>query len=612
MSEDMNKILIVEDEKEILDNIAGYLSSESDELKVFTAGGGEAALDLIEKEDISLVVSDIKMPGMSGLELLSKIRSEHSHIGVILMTGHKTDKIFEEAERSGALHFLEKPFQLSHLKQIISRQLEKDKEGFAGTLKNIQMTDLIQMCCLSMLSMTLRVAKGDREGMIYIQDGEIVHAQCEDMVGEEAFYRIASWEAGHFETLGEMTPPEVTIDSRWESLLMEASRQLDESKAAAEVDEGIDACVIDDEEAEALEEDDELLESSDAAYRVLIVDDSRMMRKALSNILMKDLRIAAVETAGNGEEALQLLEKQDFDLITLDVNMPVMDGSTALKHIMLKNPCPVLIVSSLGDRSHEAILDFLCLGAVDFIGKPSGGRNLEAMEEEIVNSVITAAGAKMCNFKRIRIPKLSRNATPVEPNSGPCESLVIIRSGIGGYAELNKLLPFLPVHTRGCLLVVQDMPIHFETAFASFLEKRCPMAVQTMPQEAPLVRGTCYGVSSHRLPMLAHDGNQTLVRAMGDGTKELSEEDRVHLMAESPPIPIDTLMVMLSGVGHTADEELHAIRKKGGRVVIQEPSTSMIPKSLRKLAGTKAIDAAIPPDTIAREISQYLAASETQ
>jgi chemotaxis response regulator CheB len=112
--------------------------------------------------------------------------------------------------------------------------------------------------------------------------------------------------------------------------------------------------------------------------------------------------------------------------------------------------------------------------------------------------------------------------------------------------------------------------------------------------------------------MLVHDGNQTLIRAMGDGTKELSEEGRFHLMAESPPIPIDTLMVMLSGVGHISYEELQAIREKGGRVVIQKPSTSMIPKSLRKLAGTDAIDAAIPPDTIAREISQYLAALESQ
>ncbi|MCG6893124.1 MAG: response regulator [Desulfobacteraceae bacterium] len=607
----MNKILIVEDEKEILDNIAGYLTSGSSNLQVFKAGGGEAALEVIEKEDISLVVSDIKMPGMSGLELLSKIRAEHSHIGVILMTGHKTDQIFREAEKSGVLHFLEKPFQLAHLKQLISQRLEKGTEGFAGTLKNIQMTDLIQMCCLSMLSMTLRVAKGDKEGLIYIHDGEIVHAQCGDMVGEEAFYRIASWEAGQFETLGEMTPPETSINSRWESLLMEASRQLDESKAAVDTNENIDVCVIEDEEDEGpvSENGGEFLEAPDRAYRILIVDDSAMMRKALSKILLKDTRIAEVETARNGEEALGLLERQDFDLITLDVNMPVMDGSTALKHIMLKNPCPVLIVSSLSDRSHDAILDFLCIGAVDFIGKPSGGRNLETMEKEIIDSAITAAGARMCNFKRIRIPKRSGDAKPETPDSGPCESLVVIRSGIGGYAELNKLLPFLPDRTRGCLLIVQDMPVDFETAFAAFLQKRCPMTVQTLPNKAPLVRGMCYVVSSRRKPELVHDGNRTGIQTTADAEAEAPPEGGIHLMAQSPPIPIDTLMVILSGVGDVLQEELHIFREMGGRVIIQEPSSSMVPQTLWNLQGTENVDAAVPPDTIAKEITRYLSAS---
>jgi two-component system chemotaxis response regulator CheB len=100
--------------------------------------------------------------------------------------------------------------------------------GFAGTLKNIQLNDLIQMCCLSASSICMRVTKDNRIGAIFIVDGEIVHAACENIVGEEAFYRILGWQTGSFESIEVSTTPQRTIQNNYHYLIMEAARRVDE------------------------------------------------------------------------------------------------------------------------------------------------------------------------------------------------------------------------------------------------------------------------------------------------------------------------------------------------------------------------------------------------
>ena len=126
-------------------------------------------------------------------------------------------------------------------------------------------------------------------------------------------------------------------------------------------------------------------ESSHAPLRVLIVDDSAVMCRALTEMLSSEEGIHVVGTARNGEEALEQIDRVRPDLITLDVNMPVMDGSTALKHIMIRNPCPVVIVSAVSQRRESNILNFLLLGAVDYIQKPVRG---EAMaRQRLIHSV---------------------------------------------------------------------------------------------------------------------------------------------------------------------------------------------------------------------------------
>ena len=218
------------------------------------------------------------------------------------------------------------------------RAQKQDSSGFAGTLRNIQITDIIQMCCLAGASLCIRVTQDSDQGTIYIEDGEIVHAECGTLSGIEAFFTILGWPSGQFETMESPPTSQPTIKEPCQFLLMEAARQADER-------------VLD--VADKVAEEEEPGFSEAKKLRVLIVDDSPIMSKILTSMLTADPTIDVVGTAKNGEQALKKMKDLAPDLITMDVNMPVMDGSTALKHIMINSPCPVLIMSNLLPSSYD-------------------------------------------------------------------------------------------------------------------------------------------------------------------------------------------------------------------------------------------------------------------
>jgi len=346
MTTDLKKVLIVDDDPAILGFLSKSLSVNNERYGVLTAEDGNVALEILSREEIFLVVSDIKMPGISGLHLLQKIRVDYPQVQVILMTSFPSEEIQSQVKNSGCLHFIEKPFSTNYLIELIREQINIKDKGFEGSLKNIQLTDLIQMCCLSCLNMGISVKKGSEKGKMYIKDGDIIHAECGDTVGEDAFYKILAWESGSFETIAFVAAQETTIDKNYQYLLLEVLRIADE-KAMKEDDEDENKGKIH-------------LSLPHENIRVLIVDDSPMMCRILSDIIESDEEMEVVGTAENGEEALKKIGELEPDIITLDVNMPVMDGSTALKHIMIKSPCPVVIISSVGNSSQMNVIDFLC------------------------------------------------------------------------------------------------------------------------------------------------------------------------------------------------------------------------------------------------------------
>lgn len=228
MASKKKKVLIVDDEVKLLKMLKKTLLVDQDLYEIILADNAVKAIEILAEEEISLVVSDIKMPGMSGIELFAIIRVTCPKLKVIFMTAYATDMIRQAIEVNSRLLLIEKPFSYNELREMIHEILFEKKKGFEGVLKDIELADIIQMCCLSSGNVSIRVSKGIKTGIVVIQNGEIIHSECEGLSGEKAFYAIIAWEGGTFEILKDVDFQDKTIDKNWKFLLIEGARISDE------------------------------------------------------------------------------------------------------------------------------------------------------------------------------------------------------------------------------------------------------------------------------------------------------------------------------------------------------------------------------------------------
>ena len=184
--------------------------------------------------------------------------------------------------------------------------INSNKNGFDGDVQGLNLVDLVQLACIEGYDRKLAVQSGKNNGTVFFSDNEIIHAESGKIIGKEAFYDIMSWPSGTFSMIFSGTETR-TIDSSWNFLLMEAVRRIDE-------------------QSEAEDQDSE-------QRKVLVVDDSRLFTKAFVKLFEEDIDAKVVGTATNGKEALKFLELQVPDLVTLDINMPVMGGDVAPLHL---------------------------------------------------------------------------------------------------------------------------------------------------------------------------------------------------------------------------------------------------------------------------------------
>ena len=463
--------------------------------------------------------------------------------------------------------------------------------GFAGTLKNIYLNDVIQMCCLSAINMAIRVTKGSKEGTIFIKDGLVIHAICGNIEGEKAFYRIMGWENGSFETLGMLSVPKPTINKNVQILLMEAARIADEQVRQVNIryeDQPVQGQIC----------------------RVLIVDDSQMMCRILKDIFASDEDIVVAGTAKNGEEALKKIDELMPDLITLDVNMPVMDGGTTLKYIMINSPCPVVIISNISGGTHADVLDFLRLGAVEFIKKPNRTEDMTGQKQRLIEVVKTAASARISNFRRARSPGVLVKKRSESLGRSYCGKMVVLNSGAGGYAELIRLIPMLPADPDSYLVVLQSMPIEFVSPLSDYLDTRSNMDILPIQAGAKLFGGRCYiGTNNYPLIFSPKEGCYSLLT--GD---DLPYSDKrgncfdyfLHSIAN---LYSGSVMVALLSGADTGDlSGLGHIKENNGRIIVQEVSSCMVSYPLEKVIRAGLVDKEADTDEIKDRIIDYLRA----
>src|SRR6266851_4407652 len=340
--------------------------------------------------------------------------------------------------------------------------------------------------------------------------------------------------------------------------------------------------------------------------RVLVVDDSAFMRRVISEAIaaQPDMEVAGV--AINGLDALVKVEQLQPDVVTLDVEMPDMDGLTALRHLMSRYPRPVVMLSTMTQDGAVTTLRALSIGAVDFVAKPSAAISLDfhRVKDELLHKVRVAAKATA------RRPIPAPPARPIRDTRSPTTStrfdrLVVIGSSTGGPRALGTLIPALPADGRTAYLIVQHMPAGFTKSLAERLDTASQLTVREAAQGDHLAAG---------LALLA-PGNLHM-RISPSGTVELDEGPRVHGVRPSIDVTLASaverygqlaLTVILTGMGSDGTAGAVALHEAGGVVLAEDESTCVVWGMPRAVFERGVTDRVVPLDGMAEAIVGALA-----
>ncbi len=302
-------------------------------------------------------------------------------------------------------------------------------------------------------------------------------------------------------------------------------------------------------------------QSPDKNIKAMVVDDAAFMRKALVEILSGSGDIEVVGVAKHGKEALDAIKTLRPDVITLDVDMPIMDGLTTIKHIMIKNPLPVVMVSGLADQG-RITFEALSLGAVDFFPKPSGtvSDDIHDSGAELVRTLRVAAGINPRAIKRA-VKRHGQRAHPKEGKRLPPSGLLVVVALQGAVSSFIRLASAVfPLRSTACVCI-QDMSSAVLNAYARELDAITGCA---MPFEAGqlLYAGCCTLVQKKRLPNVAKQPRGNVSLECNQGFTDL----RGFLDKASDVFGEDLNVCILGGQQDEELDGLHKVREKGGTV----------------------------------------------
>ena len=320
--------------------------------------------------------------------------------------------------------------------------------------------------------------------------------------------------------------------------------------------------------------------------KLLIADDSALMRKLLEGIFRAegdfDIRLAR-----NGSEALELVRSFDPGVVTLDVQMPGMDGLTCLGQIMIESPRPVVMISALTDQGAEATLEAIELGAVDFIAKPGGTVSLEIdrLRPLLVEKVRGAANIRIRRTLRLteRIRHQFRDAgvlpRPLRSQRALASlGLVLLGTSTGGPAALDIVLPQLPAEFPWPVLVAQHMPAAFTGPFAKRLDRQCGLQVVEVNRPMPLEAGTIYigrGDADLIVSRRSTGAIAMSVPAQRDYPWHPSVE-RMVTSALDQYAATQLIGVLMTGMGRDGADAMTRLHKQGGRTIAEAESSAIV------------------------------------
>ncbi len=334
--------------------------------------------------------------------------------------------------------------------------------------------------------------------------------------------------------------------------------------------------------------------------KVLIVDDSALVRQIISHILGQQKDIKVVGTAADPIIARQMIKDLDPDVLTLDVEMPRMDGLEFLEKLMRLHPMPVVMVSSLTERGADATLRALELGAIDYVTKPSGnfGGGLEQYSTEIVAKVRIAARSRV---RKLDPASAASRPALVVPSGirGASEKLILLGASTGGTEAIREVLVALPADSPP-VVIVQHMPRGFTASFAKRLDGICRITVKEGEQGERILPGHAY---------IAPGGQHMILRRSGAFYQVgINEEEPVNLhrpsvdklfLSAAPNVGRNAVGILLTGMGKDGAIGMQALQKAGVYTIAQNEATCVVYGMPREAVRLGATNAELPIGEIA-------------
>lgn len=353
------------------------------------------------------------------------------------------------------------------------------------------------------------------------------------------------------------------------------------------------------------------MKTTQQKIKVLVVDDSAFMRKVISDMLSNDEQIEVIGTAKNGKDGIEKAQLLKPQIITLDVEMPIMDGITALEQLLELNPAPkVIMLSSLTNNGGEATMKALEAGAIDFVPKPTSSIihfNIDDIKHDLIQKIKSAMTSNTLSYKE-------QSITPVKVNTEPkvkiqaasnLKYIIAIGTSTGGPRALQQVIPYLPANLPGAVLIVQHMPPGFTKSLALRLDGLSQINVKEAENGDVLRPGWAY--------LAPGDYHISVNKASGEYSISINQDmpmtghrPSVNYMMNSVAVcgHKNLIAVMMTGMGSDGSIGISKIKTVGGKTIAQNEETCVVYGMPKAAVATGAIDKILPLNEIAKEITK--------
>jgi len=330
--------------------------------------------------------------------------------------------------------------------------------------------------------------------------------------------------------------------------------------------------------------------------RVLVVDDSAFVRRAIIRMFDQSTEIQIIDVASDGEMAIELVKKLRPDVVTLDVQMPVLDGLQALERIMSECPVPVIMLSSLTGKGGDKTLKALELGAVDFIDKSSAGGSMDisTLARELTDKIKIATRIDLKKLNNSETLGFIAKAVPLAARQTDTE-VVLIGTSTGGPPALQVILTKIPANYPCPILVVQHMSAGFTGPLAERLDRLCPLRVKEVTDGDRLEPGTVYIAAAGRhLKVCRRSGN--LYAWLDSYPNDVLHMPSVDVLFTSVAGVVGkrSLAFVLTGMGRDGANGAQDIKRAGGRVVVESEETAIVYGMPKAVMESVKVDRSVP------------------